>query len=47
MKKIHENPFIGSRTVACGQADMVNPVGVFSQFVNVPNARCLTQLKAS
>jgi hypothetical protein len=46
--KFHENPFIGSRIVTCGQADVANPVGVFLQLVvNVPKARCLTQLEAS
>jgi hypothetical protein len=46
--KFRENRFIGSRIVTCGQADVANPVNLFSQLVvNVPEARCLTQLQAS
>jgi hypothetical protein len=46
--KFHENPFVGSRIVTRGQADVANPVDVFLQLVvNVPKARCLTQLQAS
>ena len=33
----HENPYIGSRVVQCGRADMMMPIAVFRNFANAPN----------
>jgi len=34
--KFHENPYIGSRVVACGRTDMTKLIVAFRNFANAP-----------